>query len=149
MTDARYFEEVAIGDSDEFGAYEVTEQEIVAFAERYDPQWFHTDPDAASESPFGGVIASGWNTAAISQRLVVEHYLPTVRNVAAKGADEVRWHAPVTPGDVLSCRVEVVDKTAYSPERGRVDVLIELFDQAEERVFSFVGLLVVERRDGD
>lgn len=146
MTAARYFEDIAVGDGDQFGAYEVTETEIVAFAERYDPQWFHTDPDAAADSPFGDVIAAGWNTAAISQRLLVEHYLPTIRNVAAKGADDVRWHAPVTPGDVLSCRVEVVDKTAYSEERGQVDLRIELFDEAEECVFSFVGLIAVQRR---
>lgn len=146
MTDARYFEEIEVGDGDEFGAYEVTEAEIVAFAERYDPQRFHTDPEAAADSPFGGVIAAGWNTAAISQRLLVEHYMPTIRNVAAKGADEVRWHAPVTPGDVLTCRVEVVDKTPYSDERGQVDLRIELFDEADQRVFSFVGLVVVERR---
>lgn len=145
MTDARYYEEIDLGDGAEFGAYEVTEAEIVEFSERYDPQWFHTDPEAAADSPFGDVIAAGWNTAAISQRLLVEHYLPTIRNVAAKGADEVRWHAPVRPGDVLSCRVEVVGKTPYSEERGQVDIRIELFDERDKRVFSFVGLVAVER----
>jgi acyl dehydratase len=146
MTEARYFEDIPIGDDAEFGSYEVTQAEIVEFAERYDPQWFHTDPEAAADSSFGSVIAPGWHTAAISQRLLAEHYMPTIENVAARGADEVRWHAPVTPGDVLSCRVEVVDKTAYSDERGQVDLSIELHDRDGECVFSFVALLVVERK---
>lgn len=147
MTEPRYFEEIPIGDSAEFGAYEVSREELIEFSERYDPQWFHTDPEAAQDSPFGSVIAAGWNTAAISQRLLVEHYVPTLHNVAARGADEVRWHEPVVPGDVLTCRVEVEGKTAYSDERGQIDLRIELYDEDGKRVFSFVGLIVVERRD--
>lgn len=148
MNEARYFEEIDVGDSDEFGAYEVTEEEIVSFSERYDPQWFHTDPErAVEESFFGEVIAPGWLTASISQRLLVDHYFPTVRNIAAKGADEVRWHAPVSAGDVLTCGVEVVETEAHREDRGRVDLRIELYDEADDCVFSFVGLVVVERRD--
>jgi acyl dehydratase len=147
MTEQRFFEEIPLGDSAAFGADEGTREELIEFSERYDPQWFHTDPEAAQESPFGGIIAAGWNTAAISQRLLVEHYLPTLHNVAAKGAAEVRWHKPVVPGDVLTCRVEADSKTAYSDERGQVDLRIELSEKSNGSVFSFVGLIVVKRRE--
>lgn len=147
MAEPRYFEDIDVGERATFGTYEVTEEEIVAFAERYDPQWFHTQPERArAESSFGDVIAPGWHTAAISQRLFADHYAPTIRNIAAKGADAVRWHRPVTPGTVLTCRTEVVDKEATHSDRGRVDIRIELYDQEETRVFGFVALVVVERQ---
>ncbi|MFB6096375.1 MAG: MaoC/PaaZ C-terminal domain-containing protein [Haloferacaceae archaeon] len=147
MSDPRSFEEIDVGERAEFGAYEVTESEILEYAERYDPQPFHTDPAHAAESAafFDEVIAPGWLVASISQRLLVEHYTPTMRNIAAKGADDLRWRAPVTAGDVLTCRVEVVDKEAHREDRGRVDLRIELYDGDDELVFGFVGLVIVER----
>jgi acyl dehydratase len=148
-SEPRYFEEVPVGERASFGAYEVTEAEIVEYAERYDPQPFHADPQHAAEADafFDSVIAPGWLTASISQRLLVEHYFPSMHNVAASGCDEVRWHRPVTPGDVLTCRIEVLEKDAHREERGTIDVAFELRNEAEERAFSAIGYVVVRRRD--
>lgn len=106
----RYFEDVAVGETERFGSYEVTRDEIVAFAERWDPQPFHMDEEAAQDSMFGGLVASGWHTACICMRLVVDEFLEDAASMGSPGVDELRWLEPVRPGDVLSARVEVLDK---------------------------------------
>jgi acyl dehydratase len=122
---ARNFDDIDVGEVDEFGAYEVTVDEIVSFARQYDPQSMHTDPEAAAEGPFGGLIASGWHTAAITMRLMVEHLFSEMGNAVGKGIDELRWREPVRPGDVLSVRTTVVAKELDERGRGSVRTRVE------------------------
>lgn len=93
----------------EAGPYEVGEAEIVDFASRYDPQWFHTDPRAAASHRFGGLIASGWHTCAIAMRLVVDSVLAGSESFASPGIEHVRWPHPVRPGDRLRLRARVLE----------------------------------------
>ena len=143
----QYFEDLEIGDVAAFGEYNVTEAEIVAFAEQYDPQPFHTDPDRAhEESIYGGLIASGWHTTAMTMRLLVDGFLDDIAAHGAKGIDHLRFPRPVTPGDVLSVRTEVLEKTIETDTRGLVRVQVETLDDRGETVCSMIGLLMVERR---
>ena len=103
----RYFEDYVEGDVHHFGTIAVEADEIVDFANQFDPQTFHTDPEAAKRGPFGGLIASGWHTAALITRLFMEHYLTKVASLGSPGGDELRWVKPVRPGDTLSVRVTV------------------------------------------
>lgn len=116
----RFFEDYTVGMVDEFGAYEVTEQEIVEFARRYDPQPFHIDPEAARASVFGGLIGSGWMTGSIMMRLMVDHYISRTASMGSPGLDEIRWVRPVRAGDVLRVRITVTGakRSASKPDRG-------------------------------
>jgi len=117
----RYFEDIETGDSHDLGSHTFTESEITAFAREYDPQPFHVDPEAARDSAFGGLIASGWHTASVCMRLLVENYLNDSASAGARGVRELRWHAPVRPGDTVSCRVEVLEtEPASNPRIGNV-----------------------------
>ena len=110
------FESFEIGQVQEFGAYEVTEAEILEFARKYDPQFFHLDPEAAKNSLFGGLCASGWHTCGMTMAMMVENMDKTGRSLGSPGLDELRWKRPVYPGDVLSVRMEVLDLV---PSRSR------------------------------
>ncbi|ELY72339.1 MaoC family dehydratase [Natrinema pallidum] len=144
----RYFEDIEVGSTEEFGEYHVTKAEITEFAEQYDPQPFHTDEDAASESAFGELVASGWHTAAISMRLLVDNYLEEQAGMGGRSADELRWERPVTPGETLSLRLEVVDKhcSERDPQRGYVDNYVEVVNQDDEVVLSYTVTGMIERR---
>lgn len=144
----RYFEDYIEGDVHRFGTIAVEEDEIIAFAKRFDPQTFHIDPEAAKQTPFGGLIASGWHTAGLITRLYVEHYLTKVASLASPGLDELRWLKPVRPGDVLSVRVTVLKATPSKskPDRGAVTSLIEVFNQANEMVMTFKCVNIIVRR---
>ena len=143
-----YFEDLAVGDEWTYGEYDVTEDELVDFAEQYDPQWFHTDRErAAKASPYGGLIASGWHTAAMTMRLLVEGFLDDTATMGAKGVDELRWRKPVEPGDTLSIRIAVEDTTVDSDSRGTVRLRIDTTNAADELVCSMVGIVMVARRN--
>ena len=107
--DQRHFEDFVPGAVAEFGPIDVDESEVLAFAKRYDPQPIHTDPVAAARGPFGGVIASGWHTASLVMRLLVENYLARDASLASPGVDELRWLWPVRPGDRLHVRATVIE----------------------------------------
>ena len=142
-----YFEDLAVGDEWTNGTYEVTDREIITFAEQYDPQWFHTDPErAAEESIYGGLIAAGFHTAAISTRLLVDSVLTEMATMGAKGIDELRWHEPVRPGDRLSTRAEVLERTVETDRRGLIDLFVETETADGTVVFSMVALVMVGRR---
>ena len=142
-----YFEDLEPGDEWAGGEYEVTEAEIIEFAEQYDPQWFHTNSErAAEESTYGGLIASGWHTAAMSMRLLVDCFLSEAATLGAKGVDELRWHKPVQPGDRLSIRATVEEKTVDSDRRGTIRLRVETTNQDDELVFSMVGLVMIARQ---
>ena len=144
-----YYEDVEVGATQEFGEYEVTKEEIFEFAEKYDPQPFHTDEDAAEESAFGELVASGWHTASICMRLLVDGFVDDRASMGARGVDELRWKRPVRPGDTLSIRTEIVDKrvSESDPKRGYVDSRLEGFNQDGEIVVSWISLGMIERRN--
>jgi acyl dehydratase len=150
----RYFEDIAVGETHEHGSYLVTEEEIVEFAEQYDPQPFHTDPEAAAESSFGGLAASGWHTAAICMRLLVETMEKADwASQGARGVDELRWIKPVRPGDSLSVEYEVVEKRdSGRPGIGEVDSRLTGYrgghdGEDREAVISWIGLGMIEKRE--
>lgn len=134
----RYFEDYPTGSVYEFGSIAVEEKEILDFARRFDPQPFHTDPEAARHSIYGGLIASGWHTAGLMMRLLVEHYLSPASSLGSPGVDELRWLKPVRPGDVLSLRVTVGEATRSrsKPDRGSVRSLTEVRNQRGEVVMT-------------
>jgi acyl dehydratase len=105
---SRQYGDLSTGESRDLGTHAFTEEGIRTFAERFDPQPIHTDPDAAAAGPFEGVVASGWHTGAVSMRLLVEGYLSEVAVVTGAGLDELRWPTPVRPGDEMAARVKVV-----------------------------------------
>ena len=144
--DDRYFEDYIVGHVHEFGTIGVTEEEIVAYARKYDPQPFHTDPAASTQ--FGGLIASGWQTAGLMMRLVVEHYLSHVASLASPGVDELRWTKPVRPGDILHVRATVLETrpSASRPDRGLVRTLFEVLDQHGDIVMSVKAMNILKRR---
>nr|WP_282594718.1 MaoC/PaaZ C-terminal domain-containing protein [Halomarina salina] len=112
-----YFEDIEVGHSRDCGSVTVSCEELLSFAEQFDPQPIHTDPEAAAESMYGGLIASGWHTAALSARLLVEGYMNETASLSGRGMDDLRWHAPVRPGDTLSVRVEVPTQATTTPTR--------------------------------
>lgn len=146
--DDRYFEDYATGAIHRFGSIAVEEDEVIAFATRFDPQDFHTDPEAARRTPFGGLIASGWHTAGLMMRLYTDHYLTKVGSLASPGVDELRWIKPVRPGDALSVRVTILDAvpSRSKPDRGVVTSFIEVLNQTEEVVMSMRAINMIMRR---
>ena len=146
--DDRYFEDYVPGSVHQFGSIAVSEAEILEFGRRYDPQSFHTDQDAARQSPFGGIIASGWHTAAMMMRMVVDQYLSHVASLASPGLDELRWTQPVRPGDTLSVRATVLETraSASKPDRGLVRTLFEVLNQRGEVVMSVKAMNMLKLR---
>ena len=120
--DNRYFEDYVPGAVHEFGSIPVDEQEVIEFGKRYVPLPYHVDKEAAKESIYGGVIASGWHTASLMMRVYSENYLSQVANLGSPGGDELRWDKPVFPGDVLSVRATVLEtrRSESRPDRGIV-----------------------------
>jgi acyl dehydratase len=145
----RFFEDYVEGSMYEFGSVEVEEKEIIEYARRYDPQLFHVDPEAALTTPFGGVVASGWHTAGMAMRLLVENYLPRGTSFGSPGVDELRWHKPVRPGDVLSVRATVAETrvSESKPDRGVLRSFIEVLNQRREVVTSWRGMAILQRRN--
>ncbi len=136
--EARYFEDYVAGSVHEFGNVEVTEREIVEFAQKYDPQFIHVDAEAAAAGEYGGLIASGWHTGSLMMRQIVDHYLSKVASLGSPGLEELRWIKPVRPGDVLSVRVTIEEarRSSSKPDRGIVRSLMEVRNQNGDTVMS-------------
>jgi len=145
----RYFEDYEEGSVHAFGGITVKEEEIVSFGRRYDPQVFHMDPEKAKETVFGGLIASGWLTAALAMRMIVEHYLSHVASLGSPGVDELRWLKPVRPGNKLSLRISIVEtrRSQTKPDRGIVRSLVEVLNQDHELVMSWKGMNMLQCRN--
>jgi acyl dehydratase len=145
----RYFEDYRVGEVVQFGSYTVTEEEVLEFASRYDPQPFHLDPQAARQSIYGGLIASGWMSAAIAMRLLVDHYISPVSSMGSPGIDELRWLKPVRPGDRLRLKVTVVEsrRSQSKPDRGMIQLLQEMTNQDDETVMTIRGWGMYRCRD--
>jgi acyl dehydratase len=135
----RHWEDFQIGEVAEVGPVTVSEEEIVEFATRFDPQPFHVDPEAAKESMFGGLIASGWHTAALYMGMFVRAVLLDSASLGSPGVDEIRWTAPVRPGDTLTGRSTVTDvqPSSKDPRRGTVFTSNEVFNQDGVLVLTF------------
>jgi acyl dehydratase len=144
----RYWEDFHVGDVAELGPVPVTEDEIVEFATRFDPQPFHVDPDAARESPFGGLIASGWHTAAIYMGMFVRGVLEGTASLGSPGVEELRWLAPVRPGDTLRGRTTITDvqPSSTTPGRGTIFGEHEVINQDGVVVMRFRSRGFIARR---
>lgn len=120
------------------GPYVLTEPELLAFATAWDPQWFHTNPEAAAAGPHGGLIASGWQTCGIAMRLAVEHVLAGSESFASPGLAYVKWTHPVRAGDALSLTATVLEtrRSATKPELGILRWRWQLFNQQEVQVLD-------------
>jgi acyl dehydratase len=146
--DDRYFEDYAPGAVYEYGYITVSEAEILDFARAFDPQPIHVDPEFAAQGPFGGLIASGWHTAGIMMRLFAGHYLSRVGSLASPGIDELRWPAPVRPGDSLRLRATIVEarRSRSKPDRGLVRTRAELINQNDEVVLTLTAMNLIRAR---
>jgi acyl dehydratase len=144
----RYWEDFVVGETVELGSYEVTREEILEFARRYDPQPFHVDEEAAAAGPFGGLAASGWHTAAMFMRLFVDGLLLSSASMGSPGIEELRWTAPVRPGDLLTGRVRAIEAypSERRPDRGTVITHCELLNQDGAVVMTMRGRGFFRRR---
>jgi acyl dehydratase len=144
----RYFEDMVAGQSIELGSYEFTSDSIIGFAREYDPQPMHTDPEQARLSPYGGLIASGWQTAGVYMRLLVDGLLGHTESLGSPGVDQLRWLKPVHPGDVLSARITVLETrpSETRPERGIVRSRGEMVNQDGELVMQVEAVNFFSRR---
>jgi acyl dehydratase len=145
----RYWEDFVVGEALALGATPpVTAEAIVAFARQYDPQYFHVDPARAKESIFGGLVASGWHTASMVMRLWVDAIVSKTVSMGSPGVEDLRWPAPVRPGDTLTSRAVVLETrpSKSRPEMGLVRWRAETSNQRDELVFTMTGTSFIGRR---
>ena len=144
----RYFEDFAVGERFATRGVTLTESMIIDFALAYDPQPFHMNVEAARESLYGGLIASGFQTLALGFRMVLETGIFRVASMGSPGFDELRWLKPVRPGDTLHTEIEVREKTPSrsKPDRGILRIAYRIKNQKEEEVLSFLSMHLLRRR---
>ncbi len=148
-TQDRYLEDFVEGAVHEFGPMTITEDEIVRFGKRFDPQIFHTDPEGARDTVYGGLIASGWHTCSLFMRMFVEHYLPGPASLGSPGVDELRWLNPVRPGEELTVHINMhkVKTSRSKPDRGVLFSFCEMVNQENDVVISMMGMNLIRYRD--
>ena len=147
--DLRYYEDLEVGSKANFGAYEVTREEVIAFAEKYDPQPFHLSDEAAAATYFGRLSASGWHTAAMTMRMSVDHMRAhRSASLGSPGIDELKWLRPVYPGDTLRCESELLEKrlSATRPDMGITKGRTTVFNQHDQPVMTFVANGLIRTR---
>ena len=144
----RYFEDLKIGDKFTAADYEMTAEEIIAFGRQYDPQPFHTDPVAARSTLFGQLVASGWHTAAVSMRLMVQGEMELDGGVIGQAMESMRWPRPVLPGDRLRVVSEVVElrPAPARPDRGLLVLRCRTYNQHGKVVQDMTATLLIARR---
>jgi acyl dehydratase len=144
----RYLDDFAAGQSFNAGRVRVDKEQIFAFAKQFDPQPFHVDEQAALKSPFQGLAASGWHTAAMTMRLMVDSEFRPAGGILGVGFDELSWPRAVRPGDELHAQIEVLEvrPSKSRPDRGLIRVRTTTFNQNNEPVMIFTGNLLVPRR---
>src|SRR5689334_3880089 len=148
--DMIYFEDLQIGARTDFGSYEVTREEVLDFAHKYDPQPFHLSDEAAAKTHFGRIAASGWHTCAMVMAMLVEHMQAEPQaGLGGIGIDELRWLKPVFPGDVLTCESELLEKTRSrsKPHMGTGRIRVTAFNQQDEPVMSYVNIFLIAVRE--
>jgi acyl dehydratase len=143
-----YLDDFAVGQIFKSGRLRVSKEEIVAFAAQFDPQPFHLDDEAARQSPFQGLVASGWHTAGLTMRLMVEGEFKPAGGILGVGFDNLSWPRPVRPGDELHVTSEILEvrPSKSRPDRGMLRVRMTTFNQNAEPVMVFTGNLLVPRR---
>jgi len=144
-----YFEDLEVGAETYFGSYEVTREEVLEFARKYDPQPFHLSDEEAAKTHFGRIAASGWHTCAMTMavlaRYVVEH---RQAGLGSPGIDQLRWRRPVYPGDTLHVRSTIVEKTLSrsKPEMGSFRSDMVVTNQDDQAVMTFTSIVLIRRR---
>lgn len=144
-----YFEDVSVGDTRSYGRYEVTREEVLAFAQKYDPQPFHLSDEGAAATHFGRLAASGWHTTAMTMAMTVAAMDDRpMASLGAAGIDELRWLKPVYPGDVLRVETEILEKRPSNsrPEMGSIRQRTTVFNQDGKPVMSFIAIVLIRTR---
>lgn len=143
-----YFEDLNEGEIRELGSYTVRRDEMIEFAQQYDPQQIHTDEASAQESIFGGIIASGWYTAGICMQLLVEGFLNNTASMGAQGLEELSWPTPVRPGDTITIENEILETrpSESRDDRGYVRNQTRGYNQDGEKVISWTATNIIARR---
>ena len=145
----QYWEDIEIGSRSSFGRYEVTREEVIDFASKYDPQPFHLSDEAAAQTYFGRLSASGWHTCAMMMRMLVDHMkTQSQAGLGSPGIDELRWLKPVYPGDTLRAESVVIDKTPSKsrPDMGSYRGATTIFNQHDEPVMTLKSIGLIRRR---
>jgi acyl dehydratase len=147
----QYLEDFAVGQVFSSRRMRIDKEAIIAFASQFDPQSYHLDEEAAGESVFGGLAASGWHTAALTMRLLVDSEFRPVGGILGVGFEDLSWPRPVRPGDDLHTKSEVLDvrPSKSRPDRGLIRVRTTTFNQNGETVQIYTGNLLVPRRPTD
>ena len=147
-----YFEDLKVGAETYFGSYQVTREEVLEFARKYDPQPFHLSDEEAAKTHFGRIAASGWHTAAMTMAVLARHVVAHKQaGLGSPGIDELRWRKPVYPGDTLHVRGEIVEKTASRsrPEMGSYRTHTTVTNQDGVAVMTFTSIVLIQRRPED
>jgi acyl dehydratase len=144
-----YWEDFKVGDTAPMGERVVGKAEVIAFGEAYDPQPFHVDEQAARDSMYGGLIASGWHTCAMVMRMIVDSYMRDSASLGSPGIDHVRWLKPVRPGDTIRATRTVLESRASKsrPDMGLVKTRWDVFNQDGDTVMTLEGYNMFSRRD--
>lgn len=145
-----YFEDIEVGAKHQFGNYQVTRDEVIEFATKYDPQAFHLDDDAAAKTYFGKISASGWHTCAMMMRMLVDDLLVNqVASMGSPGVDQIRWLTPVYPGDSLRCETEILEKRQSNsrPEMGSYRSTVTVFNQDDQPVMTVTSIALIRVRE--
>ena len=145
----RYFEDLEVGAETYFGSYEVTRDEILEFARKYDPQPFHLSDEEAAKTHFGRIAASGWHTCAMTMAVVARHVVDDEQaGLGSPGIDELRWRRPVYPGDTLHVRGTIVEKTPSrsKPHMGSFRTEMIVTNQDDQAVMTFTSIVLIRRR---
>ncbi|OGS49576.1 MAG: acyl dehydratase [Erythrobacter sp. RIFCSPHIGHO2_12_FULL_63_10] len=148
----QYFEDLEIGAVSRFGSYDVTREEVIEFASKYDPQPFHLDDEAAAKTHFGRLSASGWHTCAMTMAMMVENMKENRQaGLGSPGMDNLRWKKPVYPGDTLRVETELLEKRRSSsrPEMGLFKSRAQVFNQNDEVVLEMTSNGMIEVRNPD
>ena len=147
-----YFEDLEVGKETYFGNYEVTRDEVLDFARKYDPQPFHLSDEAAAKTYFGRLAASGWHTCAMTMSVIVRHFGQEPQaGLGSPGVDELRWLRPVYPGDTLHVRGKIVEKTPSrsKPDIGSFRTQTTVTNQDDVPVLRFTSIVLIRRRSND
>jgi acyl dehydratase len=147
-----YFEDLEVGANRDFGTYEVTRQEVLEFAGKYDPQPFHLSDEAAAKTHFGRLAASGWHTAAMTMAVIARKVVGDEQaGLGSPGIDELRWLKPVYPGDTLHVRGTILEKTPSRsrPDLGSFRTRTVVTNQDDVQVLTFTSIVLIRRRPAD
>jgi len=145
----RYFEDLEIGAETYFGSYDVTREEVLEFARKYDPQPFHLSDEAAAKTHFGRIAASGWHTAAMTMAVIARRVVDQDQaGLGSPGIDELRWKRPVYPGDTLHVRGRIIEKkpSRSRPDMGSFRTETTVTNQDDQEVMTFTSIVLIRRR---